>query len=206
MNIAVDFAETLVKERPMIEWVLFELRNEEISLWQKLRFLLNSFTRGPLSIVFGKFQATSRWAAKLAYASFKGLSEKSLENFVNNKLNLNHRLIDVISAIKQRRGIKPQISIHSQGTCSIAIELFTKRSDVSEAISQAGFYISSIVANQMEVKEGKFTGKLIGHIITKHNKHLGIPKGSIFVGDDRDEKAIKKLKDKEFEFINYNNL
>ena len=31
----------------------------------------------------------------------------------------------------------------------------------------------------------------------------GIPNGSFFVGDNHDEKVVSRLRDREFEFINY---
>lgn len=214
LHIVVDFAETLVKERPMIEWVLFELKNREVSMWQRLRFMLDSFTRGFLSIVLGRFRITSKWAARVAYMSFSGLNEESLERLVNHRkrdstyiLNLNPELMEVLWTIRQERSSDPSqplgISIYSQGTCARAIELFTRRRDVVEALDRAGLYISSIVANQLEAFGDRFTGRLTGRIVTKHSKPREIPNGSIFVGDNHDEKVIGKLKDRAFEFINY---
>jgi hypothetical protein len=213
-HIVVDFAETLVKERPMIEWVLFELRNREASLWWRFRFMLNSFTRGFLSIIFGGYPSTDNWSARIAFMSFKGVNKNRLERLVDYKktesdylLNLNPELISVLLKIREDRGINPReklgISIHSQGTCAKAIELFTERDDVTEALAKSGFYISSIVANDMEVIDGKFTGYITGQVITKSGKPEGIPEGSIFVGDDRDEKAVNKVKNRSFEFVNY---
>ncbi len=217
LHIIVDFAETLVKERPMIEWVLFELKNREISLWRRFYFMLNSFARGFLSMVFGRFRATSEWAAKTAYMSFRGIDEKSLQRLIDHSrknsthiLNLNPELMSALSTIKQERGVDPsqsqEIAIHSQGTCARAIELFTRRQDVAESLDRAGLRISSIVANQLEVVDGKFTGRIRGRIITKYNKTSGIPKDSVFVGDNHDEKAVSKLKNKDFEFINYKKM
>jgi hypothetical protein len=225
IHIAVDFAETLVKERPMIEWVLFELKNREVPLWRRVLFMSNSFTRGFLSIVFGRFRATSEWAAKVAYMSFRGVSEKSLERMINHeKLNLNPEAMGLLSSLKlvwegfppefrrdmwgedPKRSDDPshllEFSIHSQGTCARAIELFTQRQDVVEALERVGFHVSSIVANNLELSDGRFTGRIIGQIITKHSKIEGLPKGSIFVGDNRDEKVIIRMKNREFEFIN----
>jgi hypothetical protein len=69
-------------------------------------------------------------------------------------------------------------------------------------MEQGGFYVSSIVANNLELSDGRFTGRITGRIITKHNKIEGLPKGSIFIGDNRDEKVIIRMKDRQFEFIN----
>jgi len=213
LQIVVDFAETLVKERPMIEWVLLELRNKENLLWWRLCFMISSFASGFMSIVFGRFQATGEWAARVAYMNFRGISEKSLERLINHRrenstyiLNLNPELISILSTIKRKRDADPSqslgISIHSQGTCARAIELFTQRQDVAKSLRWKGLHVSSIVANHLEVVDGKFTGRLEGQIITKHSKPRGIPKGSIFIGDSHDEKAVSKLKEREFEFIN----
>ncbi len=225
MQIVVDFAETLVKERPMIEWVLFELKNREVPLWRRVLFMFNSFTRGFLSIVFGRFRATSEWAAKVAYMSFRGVSEKSLERMINHKkLNLNPEAMDMLSSLKLVWEAFPpelrrnfcggglqlsedpphllEFSIYSQGTCAKAIELFTQRQDVVEALKQVGFHVSSIVANNLELSDGRFTGRITGRIITKYSKIEGLPKGSIFIGDNRDQKVIIRMKDREFEFIN----
>ena len=225
MQIVVDFAETLVKERPMIEWVLFELKNREVSLWRRFLFMFNSFTRGLLSIVFGRFRATSEWAAKVAYMSFRGVSEKSLERMINQKkLNLNPEAMELLSSLKLvweafppefRRDMWGEdplhsddpshllgVSIYSQGTCARAIELFTQRQDVVEALEQMGFHVSSIVANKLELMDGRFTGHITGRIITKYSKIESLPKGSIFIGDNRDQKVIIGMKDGEFEFIN----
>jgi hypothetical protein len=207
VQIVLDFAETLVKERPMIEWVLFELRNREVPLWRRVLLMFNSFTRGLLSIVFGRFRATSEWAAKVAYMSFRGVSEKSLERMINHKkLNLNPEAMSVLSKIKLDRSDDLSqsigVSIYSQGTCAKAIELFTQRQDVVEALEQVGFCVSSIVANSLELSNGRFTGRIKGRIITKHSKIESLPKGSIFIGDNRDQKIVIRMKDREFEFIN----
>ena len=212
-QIVVDFAETLVKERPMIEWVLYELRSGGFSPWKRLWFAANSFTRGLVSMVFGRFPSTSEWAAKVAYMNFQGISQESLMRFVGfrkdnaNLLNLNPGLLGVLLRIKHRNGTPGSeildVAIHSQGTCREAIELFIQREDVMESLAKSGIRISSIVANQMEVRNGRFTGHLLGKIITKQNKPRGIPEGSIFIGDKHDEKAVRRLKDAQFEFINW---
>jgi hypothetical protein len=58
------------------------------------------------------------------------------------------------------------------------------------------------VSNKLELIDGKFTGRITGQIITKHSKIESLPKGSIFIGDNRDQKVIIRMKDREFEFIN----
>ena len=83
-----------------------------------------------------------------------------------------------------------------------SIELFRQRQDVAETLGRAGLYISSIVANQLEMVAGRFTGRIADPIITKRSKPGGIPEGSIFIGDDHDERAVIKLRDRNFEFIN----
>jgi hypothetical protein len=187
--------------------------------------MFNSFTRGFLSMVFGRFRATSEWAAKVAYMSFKGVSEKSLKRMINhNKLNLNPEAMELLSSLKLVwEGFPPELhgnlrggglkrsedpphllefSIHSQGTCARAIELFTQRQDVVEALEQMGFRVSSIMANNLELSDGKFTGRITGRIVTKYSKIESLPKGSIFIGDNRDQKIVIRMKDREFEFIN----
>jgi hypothetical protein len=212
MHIAVDFAETLVKERPMIEWVLFELRNTEYSIWRRFRFIINSFARGSISIVFGRVRITSKWAAKVAYMSFKGISQERLQKLINHRnrdnihiLSLNMELVDVLLRLREEYGVDPtqplDISIHSQGTCTKAIELFMQRQDVIQTLGQTGFNLSEIVANQLEVINGRFTGQLVKPIITKYNKPGTIPEDSIFIGDKHDEKSINRMSNRNFRFI-----
>ncbi|MBD3181011.1 hypothetical protein GF312_01895 [Candidatus Poribacteria bacterium] len=207
-HIAVDFAETLVKERPMVQWVLYEIRNTQKSLWRRLTFMINSFSRGPVSIAFGKYSKTSQWAAQVAYKAFKGLDEKDLREFINYKinngyiLNLNEDLLFVIDKLRENNR-SVNVSIHSQGTCSKAIELFLQREDVINRLEKSGISITHIVANRMKIQNGKFTGSIIPPVITKHTKHLTLPQNCIFIGDDRDEKALMRLEDKPFQFINH---
>jgi len=146
--------------------------------------------------------------------SFKGIQEKDLDRLVNSKkgdskyiLNLSVDLVYLLLLLKEDSGIGVNqplgISVHSQGTCSKAIELFAQRQDVVEMLKQDGFYISEIVANQMEVIDSKFTGRITGKIITKYSKTEGIPPDSTFVGDNHDAKAVRKMKDVQFEFIDF---
>ncbi len=53
----------------------------------------------------------------------------------------------------------------------------------------------------MEISKGKFTGNIIGQVVTKHNKVDNIPEGSLFIGDKHDENVIMRNKVRNFEFI-----
>lgn len=212
MHIAIDFAETLVRERPMIKWVLFELRYGNRSIWWKILFIINSFARAVISIIFGKFRYTNEWSARLAYKNFKGMTEDSIKCLVNATkggkylLNINHKFIGVISEIQKDKKLSDkehiELSIHSQGTCKKMIDLFIDRDDIKSSFDTMKIKVTKIYANNLEVSKGKFTGNIIGQIITKHNKIDNIPKGCIFIGDNHDEKAILSSKSRDFEFIN----
>ncbi len=212
MHIATDFAETLVRERPMVKWVLFELINGNSPIWWKIFFAINSFVRGVISIVFGKFRYTSEWSARLAYKNFKGINENNIKCLVNDTkggrylLNINPKFIGVISKIRKDKKLSDEehveLSIHSQGTCKKMIELFIDRDDIKSSFDIMKIKVTEIYANNLEVYKGKFTGNIIGQVITKHNKVDNIPKGCIFIGDNHDEKTIINSESRNFEFIN----
>ncbi len=144
MHVATDFAETLIKERPMLKWVIFELMYGNNPVWWKMLFAIKSFIHGVLSIVFDKFRYTSNWSAKFAYKNFKGINEESIKCLVNftkngkHLLNLNHHFVDVILRIRENKEISIEeyidMSIHSQGTCQKMIELFISRDDIRNSL------------------------------------------------------------------------
>lgn len=212
MHVATDFAETLVRERPMVKWVLFELIHGNSPILRKIFFAINSFVRGIISIIFGKFGCTSEWSARFAYKNFKGMTEDSIKCLINATkgekylLNINPKFLNVISKIKEDKKLSDEkhieLSIHSQGTCKRMIELFINRDDIKNSFDTMKIKVTKIYANNLEVSKGKFTGNIVGQIITKYNKLENIPNGCIFIGDNHDEKVIINSKGKNFEFIN----
>lgn len=219
-HIIVDFDNTLIRENLLIEWVLSILLESRISFKDRLGFLLKSICRGLLSILLSRYPCFSERAVRIACGTFRDVQITSLHDLMLKKqrwkkgyaINLNIELVAVLEKImaevRQLKSTEPRIVITSQGSFTSAIRLFLKRQDVLQQLTKAGIPVEpadeySIIANRLEVSNNRFTGRLIPPVITKHNRLKSLPQNALFVGDGKDEAAIKRSGVSGVTFINY---
>lgn len=84
-----------------------------------------------------------------------------------------------------------------------------ERKDVKDRLSKIGISPDSIIidANELETDDNnKFTGILSGRIQTKFNRVKNINENTIFIGDGKDEAALKKTGLQAVKFINWKKL
>lgn len=214
----VDFDQTLIRENLLIQWALFLLSGHRLSLRRKLPFFIRSSYGGLESILLSRSPSFAERAVRVAYQTFMGIEAESIQDLMTNKpiwkggaysINLNQELLSVLSHIteqmRRETSSEPKIAVSSQGSFKAAIEIFLKRQDVVEQMARAGIRIDpgSIIANRLEVLEGKFTGKLRSPIITKYNRLGSFSENAVFIGDNEDEHAVKQLKNGKVRFVNY---
>lgn len=221
--IVVDFDTTLIRENTLIQWVLFLLLKSDLTSKRKFFLLLNSFYRGLVSMLFSLFPSMAERAVRIAYKTFEEVEVKTVYDLVSNKLqwkggyaiNLNTKLLKVLQAImdysKTNTASKSKIVIYSQGSFMLAIKAFLQRKDVISQLKKAGIWIdrsnkTSIIANNLEIMNDRFTGKLISPILTKYNRLKMLPENSIFIGDNKDEAALRRMGENTVKFLNWKRI
>ena len=213
--IILDFDGTFIQEHILITWVMFLLVKSKLTIKQKCLFFFNSFFRGAVSMLFSSQTLTSEWAVKLAYKTFKGIDINTIDHMLNYKnkqkgyiVNLNTKLTKLLALLYNSSGM-PEIRVYSQGSFNYVIQKFIQRSDVKKCLNRIGICADSIVinANELETdKNKKFTGILSSKVQTKFNRINNLNKNTVFIGDSKDEAALKKINLQTIKFINWKKL
>jgi phosphoserine phosphatase len=218
-TIVVDFDGTLTREQFLIEWVLFKLFRSKTTGVNKPVFLLRSLGSGISSLWLSRDPSRSERAVRLAYKALRDAKADCLNALVADRpfwkqgfaLNLNRRTLTILKHLvghsQTASAENPKVVIWSQGTPKTAIASFLRREDVSDSLIRAGIQVDptdsgSILANQLIVDNGRFTGQLQPPVITKFNRLHLLPPDAVFVGDSKDEAAFFKLGQKPVRFIN----
>ena len=217
--IVVDFDGTLTKEQFMIQWTLFMLLRSQEAAAKKLAFLLRSLFGGPASVWLSRFPSKSERAVRLAYNAFRDADAQTLSALVNDRpfwkhgfaLNLNRRTLAIlkhlVDSTQTKSSHSAKVVIWSQGSPKKAIALFLQRQDVSRSLINSGIHVDltdsdAILANQLIVKNERFTGQLQPPVLTKFNRLHLLPPNAIFVGDNKDQAAFSKSGIKPVRFVN----
>lgn len=214
--IILDFDGTFIREHILIIWVLFLLIKSKLSIKRKFLFFFNSFSRGAISSLFSSGRLTSEWAVRLAYKTFQGIDVNTIDEMINYKkgkkgyaVNLNTEVTDILEIMLCNTSVMPEIWIYSQGSFNYVIRKFMQRRDVKDCLNKIGICADSIIinANELETDDnGKFTGTLSGKIQTKFNRINDLNKNTVFIGDSKDEAALKKMELQTVKFINWTNV
>ena len=217
-TIYVDFDETFINENFLIKWVLFVLLESGMSVTKKLFFSLKSFYRGVLSLLSASHPGSSKWGVRLAYKTFEEIEIDIVNEFISyersngHMLSLNTKVIRILEHsihYLAQYVSTPHITIYSQGTFKYAIETLLKREDVATQLKNSGITIGSVRANTLKRIHNKFTGELSSSTITKHTRVEELSKNSansLFIGDNKDEEAIKKIGKGNINFLNYSKV
>lgn len=212
-TIALDFDGTLINEHVLTRWVRFLLLKSDLSVGRKCLFLLDSVIRGGVSMIFSSRMSTSVWSVKLAYSTFRGIDKNTIGEMINHRghsgafaITLNPTVLNLLEILRSRQKPKPDIEIHSQGAFTDAIRTFLNRKDVENRLKTLGMYPESItiVANNLEMNDaGKCTGKLIGAVCTKFDRIRKCRENTLFIGDDKDEAALRTMGVGKVRFLNW---
>lgn len=225
--IVLDFDGTFIRESILVKWVLFLLLHENLPLHRKIHFFCSSMCRGFLSLFFSSFPATSEQAVKTAFKAFRGINGSSIEKMICHRMSfpfrfmrilpsgisadphtvhLNPQLLAILRKIFSENAVFPEIRIYSQGSFPLAIRSFLQREDVRNELRHMGIQPEKIIldVNEPEIgADGSFTGRLQGRIRTKYNRIYHLDENCLFIGDDADERVIRKTGLHHLHFINW---
>ena len=221
--LVIDFDKTLIRENLLIEWVLFLLFQSNFDFKERMTFLLKSICRGLTSFLLSQFSCFSERAVEIAYGNFRNVRTKSIHELIYEKskwkkgfaINLNTDLLEILQkiliVIRPGTSSRPKIIITSQGSFALAIRIFLERQDVVEHMKSAGISVDTsrkdhIIANRLEAIDDRFTGLAIPPVVTKHNRFASFPPNALFVGDGKDEYALKRMGKTDVTFINYKKI
>lgn len=197
LRVYVDFDQVVIKQNSAkIASVELIKRRPWLILGYFLMRILYIFLKKEIILRIGAmfcFNAREEEFEKLAYM-----------------LKLNDNFLGTIRAIRQIKGKnkvnKIEVVIVSRSSKRV-IEIFTQRPEVNFVLQSNSIEVVSVVANEFEVRGGRVTGKLIGRVISDDKKFGIIPEGSIYLGDDYEQKILRKYgKGKKFNFINVNKI
>ena len=203
--IALDFDGTLISEHVLISWVLFLLRRSGWPVRRRFRFMVKSVVRGAAAVVFSRCPAWAPRAVRTAFGAFAGVEEKTLDALVRFPvsrrrgekvyiLNLNPPVVAILERLDSScRGL-PGVRGYSQGSPGEAIRRFLERADVRDRFTTMGVSVVAVHANRMAVDESRcFTGEIEGDLVTKFSRLHLMPDGVVFIGDDDDERAFRRI-------------
>ncbi|GBC61045.1 hypothetical protein DENIS_2005 [Desulfonema ishimotonii] len=213
-RIVLDFDGTLIREHILTSWVRFILFRSDMPSRRKFLFFFSSLWRGIASVLLSPHPARAEQAVRIAFKAFSGVEKQTLSDLVHHRsgkkqayaISLNTELLPLLSAIRENMPPETGIQICSQGSSADAIREFLNRPDVASRLKGAGISADTIpvLANEMETdRAGHFTGKLKGHVVTKFNRLEQIRNHPIFIGDDKDEAALRKSGIRTEAFINW---
>jgi len=169
-------------------------------------------------MLLSRYRNQSERAVAIAYRTFRDIEVESILDLMRSRpvwksggraINLNVELVQVlqkvIESIRRKTASEPKVVISSQGSFALAIGTFLERDDVVAQMARINIRIDpdSIVANRLEVMDGRFTGKLTAPVITKYNRLKLFPKNSVFIGDDKDEAVLRRMARSRVKFVNH---
>jgi hypothetical protein len=224
-SIVVDFDQTFIRESLLIQWVLFIVFNSTIAPQKRLMFLFKSICRGFLSISLSHSPRYCEQAVRSAFGALSGFPVSNIDDFILHRwkrkgryaINLNTDLLQVlqntISILRNNNLPRPRLIISSQGSFLLAIRTFLRREDVVAQLARISICPffgadtgSTFITNQLETREGKFTGRLIPPVVTKYNRLQLFPGNTLFIGDGKDEAILKRLDGSGVRFLNYTKI
>ncbi len=229
-TIVLDFDGTMTCENILPNWVFFLLLRPGMPFDQKLFFFCSSMVRGFLSLLFSRFARTAEKGVKLSYMNFKGIKTDTVEKLIcgpaprllsiinllwygkspdEMAIHLNRKLVPVLRHVIQHCETMPEIRIYSQGSFPLAIQSFLQRQDVKTALDSVGICSDavSLEVNEPEMeKDSFFTGRLKGKIRTKYSRIYGLDESCIFIGDDADERVIRRAGLNKVRFVNWKTI
>ncbi|MGE0085412.1 MAG: hypothetical protein AB7S75_13440 [Desulfococcaceae bacterium] len=226
-TLVLDFDGTLICGSILPNWVFVILGHPGLCFRQKLFFFCNSMVRGFLSLLFSRFARTSERGVKLACMNFKGIETDTVEKlicqpapgllriisrFLHGKnpdqtaVRLNQKLLPVLQHVIQQCETMPEIRIYSQGSFPLAIRMFLQRKDVEIALCSAGIRADAVLldVNEPEMEKDRiFTGRVREPIRTKYSRIYGLDESCLFIGDDADERVIRRAGLENVRFVNW---
>ncbi len=229
-TLVLDFDGTLICENILPNWVLVILLHPGLCLRQKLLFFCTSMVRGFFSLLFTRFAQTAERGVKVACMNFRGIEADTAEKLIcqpaprllrlisrfrhglypdDAAIHLNPKFLPVLQYVLQQCETAPEIRICSQGSFSLFIRMFLQRKDVESALRSVGIRADAILleVNEPEMEKGRiFTGRLRQPIRTKYNRIYGLDESCLFIGDDADERVIRKSGLKNVRFVNWKNF
>jgi len=229
-TVAVDFDGTVTWEHILPNWVFFLLLRQGMCFRQKIFFFCGSMVRGFLSLLFSRFPHLAEKGVKLSYMNFKGMETDTVEELICGPaprflrlisrfqhgenpdemiIHLNRKLMPVLRHVTGMCRTMPEIIIYSQGSFPLAIRTFLQRSDVKNALNSVGICSEAVLleVNEPEIKKDKiFTGRLKGKIHTKYNRICNLNESCLFIGDDADERVIRRAGLEKVRFVNWKRI
>jgi len=229
-TVAVDFDGTITCEHILPNWVFFLLLHPGMCFRQKLFFFCASMVRGFLALLFSRFPHLAEKGVKLSYMNFRGMETDTVKKLICGPaprffrlisrfqqgknpdemiIHLNRKLLPVLRHVTGLCRTMPEIRIYSQGCFSLAIRSFLQRSDVKTALDSAGICSDavSLEVNEPETEKDRiFTGRLKGKIRTKYNRIYDLDESCVFIGDDADERVIRRAGLENVRFVNWKKI
>ncbi|MEZ4527556.1 MAG: hypothetical protein R2941_16670 [Desulfobacterales bacterium] len=226
-TLVLDFDGTLICENILPNWVLVILLHPGLCLRQKVLFFCNSMIRGFLSLLFSRFAKTAERGVKVACMNFRGIETDTAEKLIcgpaprllrlisrflhgthpdETAIHLNQKLLPVIQHVIEQCETVPEIRIYSQGSFPLFIRMFLQRKDVESALQRAGIRADAVFleVNEAEMKKNRvFTGRLREPVRTKYSRIYGLDESCLFIGDDADERVIRKSGLENVRFVNW---
>ncbi|MEK6568369.1 MAG: HAD family hydrolase, partial [Candidatus Omnitrophota bacterium] len=177
LTVAFDFDETMSAKDTVLAWAEMIQREKGYGI--------DDYLRGKSAY------AESKTKENLAneFSFFEGRPRSDLIKLAQ-EIELNPKFLDAVKLIKDIFKVNslPR-NIVSAGIKNI-IEAFLNRGEIERILRKEGITIGTIKANQLVVKDEKFTNEFKGGIITGPEKADFIAPGTLYVGDDSDEKNL----------------
>ena len=175
--VAIDFDQTMSAKDTVLAWA-------EMIQWEK-GCAIDDYLRRKRT--YAEFKTKENLANE--YSFFKGRPKSDLIKLAQ-EIELNPKFLDAVKLIKETIKINSlTLNIVSAGLKNI-IEAFLNRGEIEEILRKEGITIGTIKANQLVVKDEKFTNEFKDGIITGPEKADFIASGTLYIGDDSDEKNL----------------
>ena len=198
LTVVVDFNETLVRERTLAAWCRERMRRGP---WRRrLGAAARAGFYGTLAVL-ADLLGREALAARLGFRVLEGVRRAEIEDWAGQALTLNPKATAALERLADESGALALVVV-SRGTPQLAVRAWFFRRDVRALLARARVEsFPLILAPELEESLGVLTGRVTGDIPSKSERARLGPHGAVFLGDRRDWRWARRLKDRHFRFV-----
>lgn len=213
-KLLVDFDGTLIRERFLIQWVRYLLKDPRMTHRRRIHFFLKVLFLGPAARWLSRYSRFSAASVRLAYRVFRNMDVRTIERMIDEMdlriqgrggLTLNPGALELLETMV-RNGRFVEIWIVSQGAPEPAIHWFLKRPEMAAVLAAMGTSAKRIkvLANRLVVaSDGRFSGLLNEPVHTKFSRIDLLRDGDVMIGDHGDERVFRRRRVQAGKFVNW---
>jgi phosphoserine phosphatase len=194
-TLALDFNETLVRERMLPAWCRDRLRRSGPG--ERVRLGLAVVAFGGLSIAADVLGADAV-AARIGFRVLAGVAVHDLVEWARTRLTPSDL---AFAALARHAAGRRRLLVLSRGSPEPVVRAVLERDDVRRRLGALGLLAAvEVVAPRLETRADRLTGRVLGPVLGKRRRLRSLPAGTLFLGDRRDRRLVHRMRRRRFRF------